>query len=209
MEGKHIKCPSCGAGKEINNPGVVTVVCEYCGTAIFWDEEDVLSAGKQAVLPEGFSRLYRGARGRLNGVNFSVMGRVRYSFGKGFWDEWFLEFEDGSIGWLTEDNHEFSIQRHKESIEIPEVEKLSPGQHIIVGGIDFRIQEVGEAECTGMEGDLPIKINTGEKYHYADGSSPDGKYVLGIEFDEKPPTIFLGKWIEYHDLTMDDEGLDW
>lgn len=209
MNTKHIKCPSCGAGKDIYNPGIVSTVCEYCGTAIYWDDKDVMSAGVQAILPEGFSRLYRGATGSLQKKRFVVVGRVRYSFGKGFWDEWFLDFEDGTIGWLTEDNHEYSLQRISESRDIPSIENLSPGQKLMVGGVDFQVHENGEAECIGVEGDLAKKIQSKEKYHFVDASSPDGKYVLGIEYDNNPPTIFLGKWLKYSDLKLDDEGLDW
>ena len=94
----------------MNNPGIVTIVCEYCGNAVYWDADKVKDAGKQAILPEGFSRLYRGATGRLKSRSFFVTGRVRYSFGHGFWDEWFLEFSDGAIGWLTEDNQQIRQQ---------------------------------------------------------------------------------------------------
>jgi hypothetical protein len=69
---------------------------------------------------EGFTRLFRGATGRLEKRPFVVMGRVRYSFGSGFWDEWFLEFGDGTIGWLTEDNHELALQTRTTSKKIPQ-----------------------------------------------------------------------------------------
>ena len=110
MKPTEIFCPSCGARHDIYNPGVITVVCDYCGTAVYWDEEKIETAGKQSILPEGFSRLYRGATGTLSQQRFFVLGRVRYSFGKGFWDEWYLEFNDGTLGWLIEDNHELSLE---------------------------------------------------------------------------------------------------
>ena len=61
MKPARIKCPSCGAEHDVSNPGIITIVCEYCGTAIYWDEKKIKDAGKQSILPEGFSRLYRGA----------------------------------------------------------------------------------------------------------------------------------------------------
>ena len=54
MEPQSIACPSCGATHTIYNPGVITVVCEYCGNAVYWDAEKIKDAGKQAILPEGF-----------------------------------------------------------------------------------------------------------------------------------------------------------
>jgi hypothetical protein len=209
MEPKHINCPSCGAGHDITNPGIVTIVCEYCDNAIYWDAEKVQSAGKQSILPEGFSRLYRGATGFLKGRRFFTMGRVRYSFGSGFWDEWFLEFDDGSVGWLTEENHELALESRSKAPQLPPMEQLSPGVRLTVKDIPFVIEEVGQAECLGMEGDLPIAVESGETYAFADGSSPDGRYCLGLEFDGDPPVVYIGQWLMYTDIKLDDEGMDW
>ena len=172
MKPTQIACPSCGAGHDIYNPGVVTIVCGYCGTAVYWDEEKVKDAGKQAILPEGFSRLYRGATGKLFQKRFIVLGRVRYSFGKGFWDEWSLEFNDGTLGWLSEDNHEFALEKEGSGKKIPAFSSLHPGYQLSVRNMEFIVEEVGHAECLGVEGDLPIVIQSGEKYAFAD-ASPD------------------------------------
>ena len=210
MKPQSVSCPSCGATHEVLNPGVITVVCEYCGNAVYWDKEKIRNAGKQSILPEGFSRLFRGATGSLNQRRFTVMGRIRYSFGKGFWDEWFLEFNDGTIGWLTEDNHELALQTRSTPGNVPAFESLRPGKVISIRkGTTVVVREVGEAECIGVEGDLPIEAATGETYKFADAGTPDGKYVLGIEYDAEPPTVFIGKWLKYGDLMLDDEGLEW
>jgi len=80
MSPTEITCPSCGATHEVTNPGVITVVCKYCGNAIYWDRDNIENAGKQSILPEGFSRLYRAASGALQNKRFVVMGRVRRRF---------------------------------------------------------------------------------------------------------------------------------
>jgi len=209
MKPTEISCPSCGASHDVHNPGIITIVCEYCGNAIYWAEENIQDAGKQSILPEGFSRLYRGATGRLFQKRFVVLGRVRYSFGKGFWDEWFLEFTDGTIGWLSEDNHEFALQKKTVSEKVPAFSSLVPGKQLSVQNIPFMIEEVGHAECLGMEGDLPLIIQSGEKYPFADASSLDGRYILSIEYDQEPPTIFFGRWLKYSAIELDDEGLEW
>lgn len=209
MKSQAIRCPSCGATHDILNPGVVTVVCEYCGNAVYWDKDKLRDAGRQSILPEGFTRLFRGAAGRLDKRRFTVMGRVRYSFGKGFWDEWFLSFDDGTIGWLTEDNHELALQKRSKIKKPPAPDALQPGQRFKARGIDFVVQEVGLAECIGVEGDLPIAVQTGETYRFVDASSPDGRHTLGIEYDAEPPTVFVGRWLTYANLTLEDEGLDW
>jgi hypothetical protein len=209
MKVAEISCPSCGATHDVHNPGVITVVCEYCGNAVYWDQEKIQNVGKQSTLPEGFSRLYRGASGTLLNKRFVVMGRVRYSFGQGFWDEWFVEMQDGSIAWLTEDNHEFTLETRVTDVQVPPFDALKAGLRIEARNTPFFIEEVGQAECIGVEGDLPVKMEVGEVYSFADASSPDGRYTLGIEYDEDPPTVFYGHWLKYASITMDDEGEDW
>jgi len=208
MKPNQIGCPSCGATHDVHNPGLITFTCEYCGNAVFWDEEKIQDAGKQSVLPEGFSRLYRGASGTLLNKEFIVLGRVRYSFGKGFWDEWFLEFSGGKTGWLSEDNHEFCWEK-EQSVVVPPYDDLYPGYAIKTKERQFIVEEVGLAECIGMEGDLPRLVKTGETYHFADAASPDGNHTMGIEYDDQPPTVFIGRWVKYASIKMEDEGTDW
>ncbi len=52
-------------------------------------------------------------------------------------------------------------------------------------------------------------VSFGERYRYIDGSSPDGKHSLGIEYDAGPGAVFLGDWLAHGELTLDDEGEDW
>jgi len=209
MNNLTVTCPSCGAGHEIRNPGVIMVVCEYCGNAIYWDKEKIQNAGKQSTLPEGFTRLYRGAAGSLFKKRFVVLGRVRYSFGRGFWDEWFLEFEDGSTGWLSEDNQELCLEAPMQGAAVGQFESHKIGDKLKIEDKEFVVEEVGLAECIGVEGDLPFHFATGEKYQFVDASSPDGHYTLGIEYDNDPPTVFRGNWLSYASVKLDDEGNDW
>lgn len=184
-------------------------MCQYCSNAVYWDAGAIQSAGQQSSLPEGFSRLYRGAAGTLMQKRFVVLGRVRYSFGHGFWDEWFVELEDGAKGWLTEDDHELALEFPAEKAQLPGFASFAPGQSFQYAQSAFMVEEVGHAECLGFEGTLPIVVQTGERYPYVDASSPDGQQTLGIEFDEQVPTVFRGRWLAHAELRLDEEGGEW
>lgn len=218
---RNIPCPSCGAPKELVHPGIVMFTCEHCGTPVYWDEDAVRAGGKHSVLDEGFSRLYRGATGSYRRTRFRVLGRVRYLYGRdgvarGFWDEWFLRTEKGEDVWLTEDDHELSVQSEVTVDDAMEFERYRLGSRVFHRDTEFLVEEVGVAECFGTEGELPEEWEVGETYPFVDLSSPDGRYSLGLEFDgdsadgdDDPPTAFLGRWLEHADLKMDDEGADW
>lgn len=201
-------CPSCAAPLPTRNPGIVVAVCEYCGCAVTWDGDAAKDSGVKTRLPQGFTRLYTGAQGALRGNRFRVIGRVRYSWGGGFWDEWALQMDDQGLHWLTEDDHELAMETGKGRLEL--LKDLSPGQTLRFDNKAFRIEEVGEAECIGLEGQLPKDITLGERYRYADGSTPNGLHTLGLELDEPgSAAVFTGSWLKDKDLELDDEGLEW
>lgn len=202
-------CPSCGAPQPADNPGLVSFACPFCQSVFYVDEQKALAAGKKSLLTEGFSRLYRGAGGSFHEKRFLVRGRVRYRFTRGFWDEWYLEREDGSWIWLTEDQHAFCEQQEVELDPQLTSKRLAPGDRFAQRDQHFVVQEVGAAICIGLEGALPKKIELGETYTYVDATSLDGLYSLGLEYDAKTPTAFLGRWLRYNELTLDDEGADW
>lgn len=212
-----VNCPSCGAAKELLHPGIAMFTCEHCGSPVYWDENAVRAAGKKSVLDEGFTRLYRGAIGSFRGQRFRVLGRVRYLYGqggvaKGFWDEWFLRTRSGEDLWLTEDDHELSLQKDTEYADRRPRGDYRLGVSVFHDGREFVVEEVGVAECFGLEGELPEVWEIGETYPYVDLASPEGKYTLGLEFDEgenEPPTAFEGKWLKHAALELDDEGTAW
>lgn len=205
---KAIDCPSCGASLDIHNPGLVMAACEYCGNIIYWNEQDVINGGKQSILPEGFSRLYRGCTGTLNNKRFIVLGRVRYGYEQGFWDEWYLQYESGEDLWLTEDNYEL-IKQTELKLKAPSIHQLEVYKEIEIENTNYLVTEIGTATCIGIEGRLPETYHIGEQYQFADLISTKGHYALGIEYDNTTPTVYGGPYIPYDALVLDDEGIDW
>lgn len=202
------QCPSCGAPLPARNPGVRAQTCEYCGTISMWDEQGHTDSGKTSMLPEGFTRLFRGATGTLRGTRFEVLGRVRYGYDRGFWDEWYLRLEDGSTAWLTEDDHHLALETMRGAATVP-TETLEVGETIPVDGTTYLIREVGTARGLGIEGQVARGVLPDETYGYADGHSLDGARTLGIEYDDDPPTVFLGERLRHEDVQLDDEGDLW
>jgi hypothetical protein len=206
MPGKQVKCPTCGAPNNLLNPGVLMISCEYCTAAFYWDKERIQAAGFKSALPEGFSRMYKGATGSLRNSRFIVLGRARYSFQRGFWDEWYLEMQNGELLWLTEDNHEFRLEKEVKSLVVPPFEKCGTGMRIDAGTGVFIVTEFGDAQCIGIEGELPRVVLPDQKYPYVDAATPDGDRSLGIEYTSDPPITYVGEWLNHTVIKMDDEG---
>lgn len=207
-----ITCPSCGASNALPNPAIVSIVCPYCDNISYIDKGSIRLSGKQSRLSEGFSRLYRGGSGSIHGKSFIVRGRVRYSFGRGFWDEWYVEWDSGEMGWITEDNHQFSMQKEIIINENTIQSMQSLGSIVSIRTKSYTITEIGQARCLGIEGALPNDITPDEVYRFIDGVSVDGAQTLGLEFDEgedHPPRAYIGEWVAHKDLIMEDNNYAW
>ena len=144
-------------------------------------DEKLQSNGTQSRLAQGYSRFYSGAVGTVGDVRFQVLGRVRYAFANGFWDEWYIKHEDGTGFWITEDNYSFAIQRlHNLPDPLMPLKHYKIGDDITVDGRDYQVSEIGKAECLGIEGEVPKEILATESYMYIDAISYDGTHTLGV-----------------------------
>lgn len=201
---KSIECPSCGGAQEVHNPGITLVVCQYCSASLYWDEEAVLHAGEKSILVQGDTRLFDGARGTLQGKRFRVIGHVRYDWGAGTWDEWYIDVEGEGAAWLSEDERELSLERPLDAADAPAATQLSLGRSIRLGGSDFTVREIREARCVGGWGQLPFTILPNETYPYADLASRDGQRFATLEYDRAgAPRAFIGEPIPHDALIVE------
>ena len=209
---REFKCPSCGAANKVTNPGILMKVCDYCKTAIYWDEESALRVGRKSMDLPPSARFKVGASGKISGRSFTVLGRITYGHEKGFWHEWFIEVQGGKIMWLTEDEGELFLETPLElKFPVPSHEELQPGMQITLNDNLGIVEEIGKAECLGAEGQIPFQVQIGETYPYADGAGADGSFSFGLEYDAQTgqPTAFIGKILELKESKVrpeDKEG---
>lgn len=202
---RHIRCPNCGGGHDLANPGIQMLVCDYCQTTIYWDAEGAAHMGSRSVLPEGDTRLFLGAAGRLGKTTFRVVGQVRYRHQSGSWDEWYLELGDGKFTWISEDERRLTREREvKPGAPLPPAHSLSVGAAVAIKGIRFTVREAAQAQCAGAQGQLPFAVLPEETYPYLDLASDDGRYFATLEYDEaEQPHLFVGSPISHEQLQVD------
>jgi hypothetical protein len=198
-----LRCPNCGGEHELANPGITMLVCNFCKTTIYWGADEVLKTGVQSILPESDARLFMHATGKLLGRPFEVVGHLRYEYGRGGWDEWYLQLGDGGVAWLSEDERELSLEQAARIDSAPP--QLSPGQQVTIEGQAYTVREVGHATCIGGEGQLPFAILPGERYPYADLASLDGTRFATIELEQGGAHAYAGSVLNHEQLSLDDE----
>ncbi len=180
----HLSCPNCGAGFDWHARFSQVVVCESCSSAIVVDREAVKVAGQMSVLAQTPGPLWVGATGKIGRRKFHVMGRVRYGYEGGYWDEWYLAEPDGRTFWIGEDENEFTIT-HLSEREMPDSfwERAQPGARLSYGEHSYLVQERDEAVCEGGEGQLPFLVLPGERTPFVELVAPGGQFIT-VERDE-------------------------
>lgn len=183
------------------------LVCGYCKALVHWGPDRALHAGTQSILPRADTRLFLLATGKLRGRGFRVVGHLRYDHGRGSWDEWYLQLDDGAVAWVSEDGRELTLERAVlPSSPLPALEAIRAGTALALEDTTFTVRELARAKCVGGEGQLPFTILPGETYAYADLASSDGQRFATLEFDGAGrPTCFVGEVLDHEDLELDDD----
>jgi LSD1 subclass zinc finger protein len=202
IEVKRINCGSCGAPLELRSAFTKSIVCQFCETTNLVDDKGINPTGKMAKISQARSIFAIGRTGTLKERKFEVLGRLRYGYDEGFWDEWFLQFDDGQCGWVTEEEGEISLfNKDLLTSPIENIDKLRVGQYVQVEDKKVFLTEISECSILGGEGELHYRVTPGKPLLHLEGNA-DGKLV-SIEVWPKEIEIHNGIPILYRDVVMD------
>jgi hypothetical protein len=200
-------CPNCGAEVNFRSAALPAVVCAYCRTLVVRQGDGVMKLGTAAALPFDVSPIQIGTSGRFEGIGFDVVGRVRWGWTDGGWNEWVLFFADGSTAWLGEAMGQFMLQRERPMAEVhakairalAKGEKVSVGTKAQVGDVALFVADAREARCIAAEGELPSRIPPGWTVYSVDFRSPSGACAT-LQRDEQEATFYMGRYVSLAEL---------
>lgn len=204
-ETRSLNCPSCGAPLPIEHRFVRMVACRYCDTTSEVTDEGLDPTGKTARLAPLPTRFHVGQRGRLRGRPFQVLGRVRYAYDEGVWDEWYLAFDDGDAGWLEEEDGQYTLSRREPlHTPAPGFEEARVGTRWDVNGHPFFVTERCRARIAGAEGQLFYRAVPGRPVRFLDGNL--GGRTAYLEYTEDAIEFGTGDPVPHHDVELDAAG---
>ena len=198
-----LHCPSCGAPLPVAHRFVKMVACDFCEQISLLQRGALTLVGKTATLTQLPSNLYLDATGHLNGRSFRILGRLQYAYEAGYWHEWFLVFEDGTGGWLQEDEGRYTFYQKETLTTAPSFEQVRVGERVRISGHQVFVTEKGEAQIVGGEGQLAFAILPGEQVRYIDGHS-NGTQV-SVEYTADEVELMVGQAIPRDALVLDDD----
>lgn len=199
----HTDCPSCGAPVDVHSATAQTVVCSYCQSMLVIDDKSLRDSGRDSALIENFSPIQVGTQGRFATQGFTVLGRLQARYDEGVWSEWYVRFDDGSDGWLSEagDLHVLVKQVH-DLANPPAFEEIRAGESVLDYGRRFVAADVREItlQSAAAQGELPFRLPEMAENRVADWRS-EGMF-LTLDYATQPPAAFAGKTVSLGELAL-------
>lgn len=194
-------CPGCGAPVEFRAAQSTHAVCGYCQSTVV-RQGDVLSRlGKMGELFDDHSPLQLFATGQYNKRPFTLIGRLQYKTDEGTWTEWNAFFDDGTTGWLAEDNGAYVFTQAAAQRSLPAADKFVVGKQVNVSGKPYSVASNATATLISAQGELPKLPPLGQPFSVVELRSAAGE-VLSIDYTADPPVVSQGAAVLLDDLAL-------
>jgi hypothetical protein len=197
-----VACPNCGAEVSFRSPALPVRVCDYCRTLVVRYAQTAQAMGETAVLPFDISPVQIGTQGQCFDQPFEIIGRVRWSWEDGAWNEWLMLLADGSHAWLGEAMGQFIALREVElNGSIAQVlrrlmndGKVSPGESGNIAGHAYEVADDRTVRCVACEGELPFTAPAGWEARSVDFRNRDGR-CASFQKDRHGPSLYVGYFV--------------
>lgn len=126
--------------------------------------------------------LREGSIGTIDGLDFTVLGKLVYDWGGGQWEEFYLEFPGTEEHkWLSKEGTTLELLTEVESTDAPDPAELKEGAVFDFQGEKVNVNEVGKAQIVLVKGSFPWSITAGSQVTYADCEIERTGEILSIE----------------------------
>jgi hypothetical protein len=202
-------CPGCGAPVEFRSAQSTHAVCSFCRSTVVRDGATLSRIGKVAERFEDFSPLQLQARGRWQGRDFTLVGRLQYRGPSGAWTEWNCLFDDAGsapgpggseLAWLAEDNGAYVLAFPASSErDLPDADRFRLGATTAVSGKSYQVTSREEVALVSAEGELPKLPPLQSPFTVIELRSADNE-VLSVDYGTQPPALSRGRPIALEEL---------
>ena len=200
---KTCNCPSCGAEVEFKSAAAALAICSFCRATVLRDGQSAAAMGKLSEILDDFSPIQLGTQGAWKAKRFTVIGRLRLQYADGAWNEWAVEFQDGSSGWLSDASAQFVVTRRADKAQPPApLEQLQAGRNISINNQKYLVSDARSCICVGGEGELPEPAHDGKEFRSVDLRAIGGSGFITFDYSDEPPSVYAGEACAGADLGL-------
>lgn len=190
-----LTCPNCGHPLPEQQHKVVMTTCPSCVTTLYIDGPRLLTAGAAGELHDGPQLFGVGDVVKLGRKAWEVLGHARFSYGRGWWDEYWCEDPRGKGAWISVDEGDIIVQLPLTKGTHPALRPTSTlGQTFQWQKETFRVVETGQGTVTALRGAFGERLAVGDTFTYVNAQGDNGT-LMSCEGDGTGrPNWFIGDW---------------
>ncbi|MBB94129.1 MAG: hypothetical protein CML68_05970 [Rhodobacteraceae bacterium] len=192
-------CPNCGDRIADALARAPMAVCPSCQTTVYALDGRLLSAGSAGEMHDAPLLFGLGDRIRLAGTWHEAVGHARFSYGPGWWDEFWAEDDRGDGYWVSID--EGDVVAQVPLANPPHVQVPRRVGAVVSFRDGFYVTEIDSARCIALRGRFPERLGVGDSYDFVNCMSHDGSLLSG-ETHAGETTWFLGQWLDPFELEV-------
>lgn len=174
--------------------GVRMATCSSCGTTIFLDDGVASDGGPSGDMHEATLPAQLGEALIIDDFRYELVGHARFSYGPGWWDEFWALTARGDGVWISFDEGDVALQIPAEDNDpIRRIRRLPR----IGESIDaWRVTEVEEATCLAVRGNFPERMRVGDSYKFANLEDGTGRIASAEVEDDGSLNWNIGRWVD-------------
>lgn len=202
-----LNCPSCGAPLPLRSAALAYATCEYCRALVLREGQCVQDIGKVAAVPFDVSPLQLRTRLWVDSIPLTLVGRVRWGWEAGSWNEWLALGDDGEHRWVGEAMGQYLVSREAPALldqaaaqGFAATGAIALGDTLALGKAVLAVTDIKQAHCLGADGDLPFAPLPGRTMSSVDLRGP-GAEAIALQRDADGTTAWAGRWYELAELT--------
>ncbi|MBF0256389.1 MAG: DUF4178 domain-containing protein [Gammaproteobacteria bacterium] len=197
QETRQLNCPSCAAPLPKTYADSRLVACANCRSVLLLGTKGADLLGQQAQLADYPSLFEPGRQYRYRNLLLMPTGMLRYSYGRGSWDEWWCETDIDTGVWISVDEGDFVMERPQPKLSLPALAQIRQQKTLELFNTRWIATEFGRAEYQGMAGAVPQLAKPNRSFDYVHLSAP-GRQLITLEYDDPgaAPEVYLGEWMD-------------
>lgn len=198
----NFSCPNCGHPIPALAKTIVMTTCPSCDTTLYVQGQALLNAGTAGEMFDAPLLFDIGDIVKLGRRAWEVLGHARFSYGRGWWDEYWCEDPKGRGTWVAVDEGDIVVQEALPESSRPSMVAAGPvGARFSFEGEDFTVIETGSGDCTALRGQFGERLLVGDSFRYANAQGLRGT-LLSCEQDGTGTGYFAGEWHDPFDIAV-------
>lgn len=182
------------------------LTCDSCGTTLYLKDKTLLNAGSAGEMHDSPMLFGLGDHVTFGKLHVDIQGHARFSYGRGWWDEFWGTGKRGESLWISVDEGDVVVQYPLPADQSPRISRTARvGQIFEHHGAALRVTEHDRATCVAVRGSFDDVLYVGDRYDFINLSGDDGM-LLSAEFWDGGESWFTGAWHDPFEIKVEVRG---